>query len=197
MLMIFSSRTRELWAACKQLFNVSSFELQLEIEFLRRQAKARQMLLGLASATALGAFSFFSILFLLEADSPEGAILVRLIATVLSVYFAFTAYFLLFEKGGVDFRNRWSISFAYVVVLGIPFVDMFRPLNQVSYDVIVMASTTISISAISRLTHRNACIWLLCVVSVYFTVKMYFFGIFGPDSNLIAGNPFLHISFVV
>jgi signal transduction histidine kinase/CheY-like chemotaxis protein len=185
---IFSSQTRELWLACKQLFDINPFDGSVEKEFLRRQAKAGQMLLGLASATAFVAFSFYTVVFLFETNKSEGASLVRLIATALSAYFLFTTYFLLFGRGSDGSRQVLATSFAYVLSLAIPFVDLFRPLNQVGYDVIVMASVTICISAISRFPHRNICIWLVSVTSAYFMVKIYFFGSFGPDSNLIISN---------
>jgi signal transduction histidine kinase len=185
---VFGSRPGELWVAVKQLFDVDPFENSAEQLFRRRQADAGQMLLGLASATSLLAFSFFSMVFLFEANSPEGAGLVRLLVSGLSCYFALTAYCLLFERGSLKSRDALSTGFAYVIVLSIPFVDMFRPLSQVGYDVIVIASATISIAAISRFHHKAACIWLITVISIYFTVKLYFFGVFGPEAEQIARN---------
>jgi signal transduction histidine kinase/CheY-like chemotaxis protein len=185
---MFSYRTQELWVAVKQLFDVDPFEKPIEKLFRRRQADAGQMLLGLASATAFLAFSFFSLVFLLEADRPDGAGLVRLLITALSFYFALIAYCLLFERGSLISRDALATSFAYVIVLSIPFLDLFRPLSQVGYDVIVTASAIISISAISRLSHKKACVWLFTVVFMYFTVKLHFFGILGPDADQIAMN---------
>jgi signal transduction histidine kinase/CheY-like chemotaxis protein len=190
----FSAGVRRGVRECRRIVNVAPFDKSLEARFQTEQIRTSCTFLGVASLVGFLAYAFYFVLFFFNLTTyPDAGHTVqsRLITSAISLYFGFTAFVLLFSKQGERVKELVALSFAYVIVLLVPIVDLFRPANKVGYDLIVMSSTLLCIAGASRFTHRNACTWLIVGVSTYFFVQFFLFGIFGPDSIEIASNPTL------
>jgi signal transduction histidine kinase len=190
----FFNQLKRGWDDCGRILDVTPFESSLERDFQKEQVRISCTFLGLASLVGFSAYIFFFVFFYFDlAGVPDAghSVRSRLITSGISLYFGFTAYVLLFSKSNDRFKEVVALSFAYTIILLIPIVDLFRPVNKVGYDLIVMSSTVLCIAGSSRFTHKKACAWLLTAVSAFFLVQFFFFGIFGPDSKEIAENPSL------
>jgi signal transduction histidine kinase/ActR/RegA family two-component response regulator len=176
------------------ILSVAPFKEPFESQFQSEQVKVSCTFLGVGSVVGFSAYTFFFLFFFFNftgiqdiGHSPFS----RRLSFVISLYFAFTAYILLKSKSSQRVKEAVALSFAYVIVLLVPFVDLFRPINKIGYDLVVMSSTVLCIAGASRFTHRKAIVWLVTVVSAFFVVQFFFFGMFGPDSEEIAKNPTL------
>jgi signal transduction histidine kinase len=176
-------------SAYKFIFAVIPFEFEMEKKFQESQLRTSCIFLGVASGVVFCAFSFFLVStltnFLAVGDSGH-SVASRIIATCVSFYFVWTAYLLLASEQTDEIRQNAAISFAYVLGLLIPLVDLFRPANKIGVDVVPMVITVLSMAAISRFTHRRAAKWLLFIFIAYIVEKFFFFGSLGPDAAEVA-----------
>jgi signal transduction histidine kinase len=177
---------RDAISECRRLFYVQPFGSRLEKQFQDKQALIGCMLMGLAGITAFVAFSIYFLIFLVQPTPPSNGKLARYVTTALSFYFIYVAYKLLLKKGSDESRQRISISFAYCLSFILPVVDLFRPIDQASYDLLPTVIVLLSLSGISRLPHRKGSLWLLVTILIYASGKWFLFGCLGPDAERIA-----------
>jgi signal transduction histidine kinase len=179
------------WSECSRIFDVAAFHEPFESEFQAEQVRTSCTFLGVASLVGFSAYTFFFLFFYFDLGGvPDTGhtIRSRLVTSGISLYFGFTAFVLLLSQASYSFKERVASSFAYAIILLIPVVDLFRPVNKIGYDLIVMSSTLLCIAGTARFTHKKACIWLITGTVTYFFVQFYLFGIFGPDSEEIAND---------
>jgi signal transduction histidine kinase len=179
---------------CKRILNVSPFSEPLETIFQREQTKTSCTFLGVASLVGFSAYAFYFFLFYFELGGvPDvgNSAISRLVTSVISLFFGFTAYLLLFSECSDRIKELVALSFAYVIILLTPISNLFRPIDKSGYDVIIMASTLLCIAGVSRFTHRKACTWLTVAYISFFSVQSFFYGVLGSKSAVDLATPAL------
>jgi signal transduction histidine kinase len=192
--MRFLARIQRGWNDGRRIFNITPFDEPLERSFQNVQSRTGCTFLGVASLVGFAAYSFYFFLFFFELGGIKdmgNTTFSRILINALSLYFGFTAYVLLFSERSEKVKELAAQSFAYAIILLIPVVSLFKPMDKLGYDFIIMNSTVLCIAGTSRFTHRKACIWLFVGYTAFFSVQFFFFGVFGPDLKWALDRPAL------
>jgi signal transduction histidine kinase/CheY-like chemotaxis protein len=192
--MRFLARIQRGWNDGRRIFNITPFDEPLERSFQNVQSRTSCTFLGVASLVGFAAYSFYFFLFFFELGGFKdmgNTTFSRILINALSLYFGFTAYVLLFSERSEKVKELAAQSFAYAIILLIPVVSLFKPMDKLGYDFIIMNSTVLCIAGTSRFTHRKACIWLFVGYTAFFSVQFFFFGVFGPDLKWAFDRPAL------
>jgi signal transduction histidine kinase len=192
--MKFSARIVRGWNDSKRIFNVVPFAEPLERTFQNEQSRTSCTFLGVASLVGFVAYSFYFFFFVFDLGGVKdvgNSVFSRFLMSGISMYFGFTAYILLFSESTDRAKELVALSFAYAILLLIPTVNLFKPMDKIGYDLMIMISTVLCIAGSSRFTHRKACLWLIIGSCAYFSVQYFFFGVFGPDAEIAPTKPLI------
>jgi signal transduction histidine kinase/CheY-like chemotaxis protein len=142
-------------------------------------------ILGFASAVGAVAFLIFYVLdFTLGIDVAHSK-LSRRVGTSLCLLFVLISILLTTGLISKEARKVIRLVFVYLVGLNPAVADLFRPLDGMGYDLIIMSSSMLAVAGTARLTHKEGATWLVIVAGSYFFVQAFFFGSLGVDQELI------------